>query len=122
MVFHDIHAAWAWFVVIGNGAAGAWSLGAHVRPSLRTRWLWIATAIVQASVFVQTLLGVAAYQEEHLQPDAVDFHILYGATALLSVGVLYGYRHQLADKLHLLYGLGGLWIMGLGIRAMVLHL
>jgi hypothetical protein len=33
---------------------------------------------------------------------------------------LFSYRSQLSDKLLLLYGFGGLFLMGLGIRAMLL--
>ena len=40
--------------------------------------------------------------------------------ALASVGIIYSYRHQLAGRRYLLYGLGGLFLMGLGIRAMVI--
>ena len=36
----DIHKAWAWFVIIGNGLAGLWSLAAHRWPGVRSRALW----------------------------------------------------------------------------------
>ena len=39
---------------------------------------------------------------------------------LIAVGIIYAYRYQLRDKIYLLYGGGGLFLMGLGIRAMVL--
>ena len=35
------------------------------------------------------------------------------------MGFLYSYRQQLKHRLYLLYGLGGIFIMGLGIRAML---
>ncbi|MEY3493917.1 MAG: hypothetical protein RL413_1335, partial [Actinomycetota bacterium] len=31
----------------------------------------------------------------------------------------YSYRNQMRHKLYLLYGLGGLFLMGLGIRALL---
>jgi hypothetical protein len=40
--------------------------------------------------------------------------------ALASVGIIYSYREQVAAHRYLLYGLGGLFLMGLGIRAMVI--
>ncbi len=40
--------------------------------------------------------------------------------AFASVGILYSYRNQMQDRLQLLYGLGGLWLMGLAIRAMTI--
>ena len=52
--------------------------------------------------------------------DPPEFHLLYGSAAVVSVGVVYGYRHQMEARRHLVYGLAGLFLMGLGIRAMVI--
>ncbi len=46
--------------------------------------------------------------------------MFYGFIAAASVGIIYSYRQQLEPHRHLLYGGGGLFLMGLGIRAMVL--
>jgi hypothetical protein len=35
------------------------------------------------------------------------------------VAIIYSYRHQLEKYRYLLYGGGGLFLMGLGIRAML---
>jgi hypothetical protein len=35
------------------------------------------------------------------------------------VGILYSYRQQIRYRIYLLYGFGGLFVMGLGIRAML---
>ena len=48
--------------------------------------------------------------------------VFYGFVALISVGLIYSYRQQMKDRQYLLYGLGCLFIMGLGIRAMLIHL
>jgi hypothetical protein len=45
--------------------------------------------------------------------------MFYGFVAILTVGIIYSYRAQLARHRYLLYGLGGLFLMGLGIRAMI---
>ena len=45
--------------------------------------------------------------------------MFYGFVAIISVAILYSYRTQLRHKLYLLYGGGGLFLMGLGIRAML---
>ena len=47
----------------------------------------------------------------------VQFHMFYGFLTIISVAIIYSYRHQLREKLYLLYGLGGLFIMGLALRA-----
>jgi hypothetical protein len=39
--------------------------------------------------------------------------------AIAAVGIIYSYRPQLQPYVYLLYGLGGLFIMGLAIRAVV---
>src|SRR5690606_3499756 len=53
--------------------------------------------------------------------EVPDFHAFYGFVALASVGIIYSYRQQLAARRYLLYGLGGLFLMGLAIRAMVIR-
>lgn len=114
-----LHAAGAWVVVVGNGLAGAWALAAHRWPSLRVRPLWWFTIAVEVGIFVQVGLGVAYQNAEDIEPT--QFHMLYGFASLFAVGIIYSYRNQLRDKTYLLYGLGGLFLMGMGIRAMVLH-
>jgi hypothetical protein len=104
-------------VVIGNGLAGVWALGAHVRPELRTRALWWFTTFVELTIFVQVALGVGLVAGEGI--EAPQFHMFYGFVAIIAVGILYSYRQQLRHRLYLLYGFGGLFLMGLGIRAML---
>lgn len=112
-----VHEAWAWVVIIGNALAGLWSLGAMKLPSLRTRALWWFTAFAQLAVFVQVSLGVGMVAGQKRQ--APQFHMFYGFVAIIAVAIIYSYRNQMKHKLYLLYGLGGLFIMGLGIRAML---
>ena len=113
----DIHKAWAWVVIIGNGLAGAWALGAHWSPAFRTRALWWFTIFVEFAVFVQVCLGVGLVAGQH---DKVpQFHLFYGFVAIISVGLLYSYRQQMRYRIYLLYGFGGLFVMGLGIRALL---
>src|SRR5215213_10047329 len=114
----DVHEKFAWFVVIGNGLAGLWATAAHFRESLRTRALWWFTFVVELSVFVQVSLGVGMVAGQDIK--APQFHMFYGFLTIIAVTMIYGYRHQLSDKRYALYGGGGLFIMGLGIRAMIL--
>jgi hypothetical protein len=113
----DVHENFAWFVVIGNGLAGMWALGAHFREPLRIRALWWFTFVVELSVFVQVSLGVGMVAGQDI--EAPQFHMFYGFLTIIAVGIIYSYRHQLSDKRYALYGGGGLFIMGLGIRAML---
>lgn len=98
--------------------AGLWALGAHFREPLRIRWLWWFTLVVELSVFVQVTMGVVMVAAQDI--EAPQFHEFYGYLAIIAVGIIYSYRHQLSAYRYALYGGGGLFIMGLGIRAMLL--
>lgn len=113
----DIHQSFAWFVIIGNGLAGLWALVANWVPSLRTRALWWFVILVELAVFAQVGMGVGMVAGQGLQ--APKFHMFYGFVAIIAVGLIYSYRQQMERHTYLLYGLGGLFIMGLGIRAMI---
>jgi hypothetical protein len=104
-------------VIIGNALAGLWAFGAHKWPSLRTRALWWFTTVVELAIFVQVGLGVALVNKDKLDPP--QFHMFYGFVAFIAVGILYSYRQQLRDRVYLLYGFGGLFVTGLGIRAVL---
>jgi hypothetical protein len=104
-------------VIIGNGLAGAWALAAHYWPSFRTRALWWFTVFAEVAVFIQVGLGVGLVAGQHVK--APQFHMFYGFVAIIAVGIIYSYRAQLRHRIYLLYGLGGLFVMGLGIRALL---
>ncbi|MGD9794676.1 MAG: hypothetical protein AB7V43_14460 [Acidimicrobiia bacterium] len=112
----NLHVGWAWFVIISNGLAGAWSLAAHRTEQLRTRALWWFTLVAELTVFVQVGLGVWLVNHKYV---AKEFHMFYGFVAIIAIAIIYSYRQQMAHKLYLLYGFGGLFIMGLGIRALL---
>jgi hypothetical protein len=103
-------------VIVGNALVGCWALAAHRWEAARHRMLRIATAAAELTVIPQIVMGVILIQGKDKQP--YDFHMLYGFSTLVAVGILYSYRQQLRDKQYLLYGAGGLFIMGLGIRAL----
>jgi hypothetical protein len=115
----ELHENFAWFVVLSNAAVGAWALAANWLEGLRHRALWWCTVVAQVSLFVQAGLGVGIITSEDIE-EAPQLHLLYGFTALATVGIIYSYRQQLAERRYLLYGLGGLFLMGLAIRAMTL--
>ncbi len=66
---------------------------------------------------MQVGLGVGLVAGQHIK--APQFHMFYGFVAIIAVGIIYSYRAQLRHRLYLLYGLGGLFVMGLGIRALL---
>ena len=68
---------------------------------------------------MQVGLGVALMTAEDIDPP--QFHMLYGVAGIITVGIVYSYRDSLRQKLYLLYGFGGLFLMGLGIRALLVE-
>lgn len=113
----EAHVNWAWVVIFSNGLAGLWSLGAHWLAPLRLRALWWFVVIAECTIFVQVAMGVALVAGQGVH--APQFHMFYGFVAIITVAILYAYRNQLRPKMYLLYGGGGLFLMGLGIRAVL---
>ncbi|MEZ5340202.1 MAG: hypothetical protein R2706_01785 [Acidimicrobiales bacterium] len=118
MSFRDLHTNFAWVDVALNAVAGVWALGAHWYAGLRRRELWWFVTAAYVAVFVQVLIGVVLMNVNDLEPDR--FHLFYGFVALASVGIIYSYRQQLEHHKYLLFGFGGLFIAGLGMRAIFL--
>lgn len=114
----QIHADFAWVVVGTNALVGLWALGAHYRDQLRSRWLWPATIAAEVTIFVQVTLGVALVALDDL--DVAQMHAFYGFIAIATVGIVYSYRQQVAAHRYLLYGLAGLFLMGLALRALTI--
>ncbi len=98
-----------------NGLVGAWALAAHWVATLRGRALWAATALAQVLLFAQVVLGVVYLNTSGI--EVAGIHQFYGYISLMSVALIYSYRQQIMKWQYLLYGFGGLFIMGLGLRA-----
>jgi len=121
VTWRDAHELGAWVLMGANAAVGAWCLGAHYQERLRHRALWWAVIAAQVFVFVQVTLGVILMNVDDLEPP--DLHVLYGFSAIVAIALLYGYRSTsewVQDRQYLVYGLGSLFIMGLGIRELFL--
>ena len=113
----NLHTSWAWVVIMGNALAGIWALSAHKVVALRSRALWWFTAFTQLSVFIQVILGVIMVNRD--KREFPQFHAFYGFVAIIAIAIIYSYRAQLKSRVYLLYGFGGLFLMGLSIRAML---
>ena len=114
------HEAVAWVLIATNAIAGVWALAAHRYGDLRGRPLWVAVAIAQLTTIVQAITGTILMARDDLEP--APLHALYGFSAVIAVGILYSYRTSpfMRDKQYLLYAVGSLFIMGLGLRELVL--
>jgi uncharacterized membrane protein len=116
----DWHEACGWALIVVNALAGVWALIAYQFPALRGRPLWVAVTIGQLLAFVQAFLGVVLTTKYDYELN--DMHALYGFSAIIAVGILYSYRTSpfMKGKELLLYGFGCLFLMGLGLRNLVL--
>jgi hypothetical protein len=116
----EAHRFTGWALIATNAGAGVWCLSAFRWPRLRHVAMWVLVVVAQALIFVQATLGaVLSRQDDH---RLGDMHALYGFSAIVAVMIMYGYRTSpfLRDKQLLLYGLGSLFVMGLGLRNMIL--
>ena len=124
MSLRDWHSAFAWVLLVANAGAGALCLAAHVVDRLRIRLVWLVVVVAQVLVFVEIAFGVALMRAEDLTAEQLpDLHVLYGASAIVAVAILYGYRSTspwVQAREFLVYGLGSLFIMGLAIRELFL--
>jgi predicted membrane channel-forming protein YqfA (hemolysin III family) len=114
------HQTAAWIMIAVNASGGLWALAAQWLPVLRFRPMWIVVIIGQIMAFVLAFTGAILVSRFDRPLD--DFHALYGFSAVITVGIVYSYRKSpfMKDNEHLLYGLGCLFLMGLGIRNLYL--
>jgi hypothetical protein len=102
---------------VTNGVAGLVALGAWRWPRLRGWWVWALTAGAQVAILLQVLVGTILVSGHRY--TAEKFHMFYGFVAFITVGLAYSYRFQMRGRLELLYGVVGLFLMGVGIRAVL---
>jgi hypothetical protein len=113
----DFHRVWGYVAVVFNAVAGVIALVAWRYRRFRGRWVWIATIVAEAAILLQVAVGaILVASKDYTAPR---FHMFYGFLAFLTIGIAYQYRHSMRGRREMLYGLVGLFIMGLGIRAVL---
>lgn len=119
-ILHDLHEANAWALIGLNAFAGVWCLAAFRWSSLSNRPLWAIVIVAQITTFTQAVIGAALANRDGVELN--DMHALYGFSAIIAVVIMYSYRTSpfLKGKELLLYGFGSLFVMGLGLRNLVL--
>lgn len=117
-LLRTIHDNLSMVVVFAGFIAGSWALAAHWIEGLRSDALWLAQHIFHALIVVQVALGGILVGFSNVEADGN--HMFYGFLTFVGVGIIIGYRH-LSEYRYLLYGVGGLFVMGLAIRAMLLN-
>ncbi len=111
----QFHHVWGYVAIVGNAVAGVVALVAWRARRLRGRGVWAVTIAAEVMMLVEVVSGVILEASDEYV--AARFHMFYGFLAFLTVGLAYQYRDSMRGRTELLYGLVGLFIMGLGIRA-----
>jgi hypothetical protein len=113
----DFHKVWGYVAIVMNAVAGVIALVAWRWKSARGKHVWIATIVAEAALMLQVLVGtILVASKDYVAPR---FHMFYGFVAFLTVGIAYQYRRQMRGRREMFYGLVGLFLMGLGIRAVL---
>lgn len=112
----DFHRVWGYLAIVANALVGIVALVAWRQRRLRGRWLWVVTVVAEAMLMLQVLVGVILVASKDY--TAPQVHMFYGFLAFITVGLAYQYRTQMRGRHELWYGLVGLFLMGLGLRAL----
>lgn len=103
--------------IVANGLAGLVALAAWRHRRVRRRWWVIATALAEIALLVQVTTGAILASDETI--TAPRIHMFYGFVGFATVGLAYSSRDSMRGRLEMLYGLAGLFLMGIGIRAAI---
>ena len=103
--------------IVGNALAGLIALAAWRMPAIRGRWVFVCTVAAEIALLIQVGTGAALVSSKKY--TVPRFHMFYGFVAFLTVGIAYQYRRQMRGRREMFYGLVGLFLMGLGIRAVL---
>ncbi|CAB4564191.1 MAG: hypothetical protein F2534_10125 [Actinobacteria bacterium] len=113
---HDVYRTMLWVQVALGAVAGSWALAAHQWERVRGRALWIVTfvtyLVVTANVVMASVL-LARYDWEF-----PELHMLYEFSGIAAIGIVYSYANQMKARRYLIYGGGGLFLMGLALRSL----
>lgn len=120
----EAHQGFGWFLIVANGIVGLWTLLTLWGPAARLDGpvlVWTRN-VAHGAVPVQVVLGVILLQLQGIDPASMTFHVFYGVVAVISIvlGYLYARGTEwVQEREPLFYGILSLFVMGLGIRAVV---
>jgi hypothetical protein len=113
----QFHSKWGYVAIGLNALAGIYALAAYQWRRFRSKYVWWATIVAEAALMLQVLVGAILVASKDY--EAPRFHMFYGFVAFITVGLAYSYRGAMRGRRELLYGLVGLFLMGVGIRAVM---
>jgi hypothetical protein len=103
--------------IVANGLAGAVALVAWRVHRVPRRWWVVLTALAEIALLVQVTTGAVLVSDETI--TAPRIHMFYGFVGFATVSLAYSSRDSMRGRLEMLYGLVGLFLMGIGIRAAI---
>ncbi|MFN8025287.1 MAG: hypothetical protein U0W40_02690 [Acidimicrobiia bacterium] len=113
----QFHSKWGYVAIVLNALAGIYALVAYQWRRFRSKYVWWVTIVAEAALMLQVAVGaILVASKDYTAPR---FHMFYGFVAFITVGLAYSYRGAMRGRRELLYGLAGLFLMGLGIRAVM---
>jgi hypothetical protein len=115
------HRTWGYVAIVLNGLAGVIALLAWQWRRLRGPWVWITTVVAEVAILLQILVGTILVSRDKAlaKQNGIRFHMFYGFIAFITVALAYQYRSSMRGRLEMFYGLVGLFLIGLGIRAVM---
>ena len=113
----QFHSKWGYVAIVLNALAGIYALAAYQWRRFRSKYVWWATIFAEVALMVQVAVGaILVASKDYTAPR---FHMFYGFVAFLTVGLAYQYRNTMRGRREMFYGLVGLFLMGVGIRAVL---
>ena len=112
----EFHEGFGWVAILLAGHAAGLALIQAIRRRGLPSWYWWLGGTAMAAMVLQVLIGVYLYTQD-LRPGSP--HVFYGFVILFTLTFAYLYRYQLQKNAPLRWGLLLLFIMGLGIRAVM---
>ena len=110
------HTTWGWVAVSIAGLTGLVGIGFALAKRPPTKAFWLLAGAGMGAMIVQILAGIFLYLQDE---DPGAFHMFYGFLVLFSLAFAYMYRSQMAKRPALAWGLLMLFVMGLGLRAIM---
>jgi hypothetical protein len=112
----EFHNIWAWLSIYLSGFTGLLLITFFLMKKPKNNLSDYLIKLSIASVIVQIFAGLYLYGTG-VNPGS--FHLFYGIVILFTLVFIYIYRNDLNQQPELFWGLAMLFIMGLGIRAVL---
>lgn len=112
-----VHRFWGWIAITLLGIAGLWGLGLAIARREPGRAFGVAAGTAVVAMLLQVGLGLWAFSVDEFEPG--NQHVFYGIVTLFTFAFAYIYRSQMAKRPAFSYGLLLVFVMGLGIRGLL---